>query len=88
MALDPWICQAISSALRMPNSVLTELHLVNNNFYDRGTRSLIDGLSKSQCKLKALRLVKQMPSSLCNTFWLSFVDSEIHKLIYLTQKIN
>ncbi|XP_026217000.1 protein NLRC3-like isoform X2 [Anabas testudineus] len=54
--LDSWLCEGIASALRMPNSVLTELHLINNRFYDKSTRILIDGLLKSQCKLEALSL--------------------------------
>lgn len=41
----------------MPNSVLTELHLINNNFYPKATKILTDGLMKSQCKLEALGLV-------------------------------
>ncbi|XP_067333274.1 NLR family CARD domain-containing protein 3-like isoform X2 [Channa argus] len=54
--LNSWLCEAISSALRMPNSVLTELHLTNNMFCSKGTEILIDGLNKSQCKLQALSL--------------------------------
>lgn len=55
---DSWMCEAIASALLMPNSVLTELHLMNSDFYDKTIKSLIDGLINSQCKLQALRLVK------------------------------
>ncbi|KAK2833659.1 hypothetical protein Q5P01_017548 [Channa striata] len=54
--LNSWLCEAISSALRMPNSVLTELHLINNVFCEKRTKILIDGLNKSQCKLEALSL--------------------------------
>lgn len=56
--LDVWLCETISSALRMPNSVLTELHLTNSEFYEKGTKILIDGLINAQCQLEALRLVK------------------------------
>ncbi|XP_029293939.1 NLR family CARD domain-containing protein 3-like [Cottoperca gobio] len=48
--------ETISSALRMPNSALTELHLINSTFPEKGTKILIDGLNKSQCKLEALSL--------------------------------
>nr|XP_046271083.1 NLR family CARD domain-containing protein 3-like isoform X2 [Scatophagus argus]XP_046271084.1 NLR family CARD domain-containing protein 3-like isoform X2 [Scatophagus argus]XP_046271085.1 NLR family CARD domain-containing protein 3-like isoform X2 [Scatophagus argus]XP_046271086.1 NLR family CARD domain-containing protein 3-like isoform X2 [Scatophagus argus] len=54
--LTVWPCETISSALRMPNSVLTELHMINSIFYDEGTKILIDGLMDSQCTLKALSL--------------------------------
>ncbi|XP_029015536.3 NLR family CARD domain-containing protein 3-like [Betta splendens] len=54
--LNVWICEAISSALRMPNSMLTELHLLNNDIYDKGTTILIDGIKKCSCKLQALSL--------------------------------
>lgn len=56
--LDVWLCETISSALQMPNSVLTELHLINCNFYE-GTKILTDALTNCQCKLEALWLVKQ-----------------------------
>ncbi|XP_068564288.1 NLR family CARD domain-containing protein 3-like [Cebidichthys violaceus] len=52
--LGVWGCEIISSALRMPNSVLTELHLINNVFDDSDAEILIDGLLNSQCKLEAL----------------------------------
>ncbi|XP_075942626.1 NACHT, LRR and PYD domains-containing protein 3-like isoform X2 [Anarhichas minor] len=52
--LGVWGCATISSALRMHNSVLTELHLINNFFDDKGAEILIDGLLNSQCKLEAL----------------------------------
>ncbi|XP_045893172.1 NLR family CARD domain-containing protein 3-like [Micropterus dolomieu] len=61
VSLDVWLCETISSALRMPNSVLTELHLINNIFYDKGTKILTDGLN-SQCKLEALSLSGKGPS--------------------------
>ncbi|XP_031584362.2 NACHT, LRR and PYD domains-containing protein 3-like isoform X1 [Oreochromis aureus] len=54
-----WEYKTIVSALRMPRSVLTELHLVNNTFYsrdDEGAEILIDGLRNCQCKLKTLSL--------------------------------
>ncbi|XP_074511354.1 NACHT, LRR and PYD domains-containing protein 3-like isoform X1 [Sebastes fasciatus] len=54
--LGVWVCETISSALRMPNSVLTELHLTNNYFFQKGIGILIDGLQNSQCKLEALSL--------------------------------
>ncbi|XP_037544438.1 NLR family CARD domain-containing protein 3-like [Nematolebias whitei] len=50
------ISETISSALWMPHSVLTELHLINCIFFDKGTEILIDGLKNSQCKLEALSL--------------------------------
>ncbi|XP_041812999.1 NACHT, LRR and PYD domains-containing protein 3-like isoform X2 [Chelmon rostratus] len=53
--LDVWLCETISSALQMPNSVLTELHLINCNFYE-GTKILTDALTNCQCKLEALCL--------------------------------
>lgn len=59
--LSVWEYKTIVSALRMPRSVLTELHLVNNTFYsrnDEGAEILIDGLGNCQCKLKTLRLVR------------------------------
>lgn len=59
--LSVWEYKTIVSALRMPRSVLTELHLVNNTFYsrdDEGAEILIDGLRNCQCKLKTLRLVR------------------------------
>ncbi|XP_054464268.1 NLR family CARD domain-containing protein 3-like [Anoplopoma fimbria] len=54
--LGVWGCETISSALRMPNSVLTELHLMDDFFDDKGADILIDGLLNSQCKLEALSL--------------------------------
>ncbi|XP_042085023.1 NLR family CARD domain-containing protein 3 isoform X5 [Haplochromis burtoni] len=57
--LSVWEYKTIVSALRMPRSVLTELHLVNNTFYsrdDEGAEILIDGLGNCQCKLKTLSL--------------------------------
>ncbi|XP_072224992.1 NACHT, LRR and PYD domains-containing protein 3-like [Leuresthes tenuis] len=54
--LDPWICEAISSALQMPHSVLSELHLINDVFYEKGIQILTDGLINAQCKLEALSL--------------------------------
>uniref|UniRef100_A0A3P9BL77 NACHT domain-containing protein n=1 Tax=Maylandia zebra TaxID=106582 RepID=A0A3P9BL77_9CICH len=49
--------KTISSALCIPHSVLTELHLVNNTFLSRdyeGAEILADRLKYSQCKLEAL----------------------------------
>ncbi|XP_078140826.1 NACHT, LRR and PYD domains-containing protein 3-like isoform X2 [Centroberyx gerrardi] len=54
--LNVWLSETISSALRMPNSVLTELHLTNNTFLDKGTQILTDGLRNPDCKLEALSL--------------------------------
>ncbi|XP_070779704.1 NLR family CARD domain-containing protein 3-like [Enoplosus armatus] len=54
--LDVWLCETISSALRMQNSVLTELHLINNYCHEKGEKILTDGLRNSQCKLEALSL--------------------------------
>ncbi|XP_039861874.1 NLR family CARD domain-containing protein 3-like isoform X3 [Simochromis diagramma] len=49
--------KTISSALCIPHSVLTELHLVNNTSRDyKGAKILADGLKYSQCKLEALSL--------------------------------
>lgn len=65
--LDSWVCETISSALRMPNSVLTELHLTDTIFYDSTVGSLIDGLMHCQCKLEALSLSGfGMSSSKCD----------------------
>ncbi|XP_027141440.1 NACHT, LRR and PYD domains-containing protein 3 isoform X3 [Larimichthys crocea] len=64
--LDVWLCETISSALRMPNSVLTELHLTNSEFYEKGTKILIDGLINAQCQLEALSLSgRGYPDELC-----------------------
>ncbi|XP_039977164.1 protein NLRC3-like isoform X2 [Xiphias gladius] len=52
--LNAWLCETISSALQMPNSVLTELHLMNNTFYEKGIKFLTDGLINS--KIEALSL--------------------------------
>ncbi|XP_049417647.1 NLR family CARD domain-containing protein 3-like isoform X1 [Epinephelus fuscoguttatus] len=54
--LTSWLCETISSGLRMPNSVLTELHLTNCVFYENALESFIEGLLNSQCKLEALSL--------------------------------
>ncbi|XP_073350799.1 NACHT, LRR and PYD domains-containing protein 3-like isoform X1 [Pagrus major] len=54
--LDVWYCETISTALRMPNSPLTELHLLNSLFVSNATPMLIDGLMNCQCKLEALSL--------------------------------
>ena len=56
--LDSWNCETISSALQMPNSVLTELHLLNSTFEEKGVKILAGALIKAQCKLEALRFVK------------------------------
>ncbi|XP_033999308.1 protein NLRC3-like isoform X2 [Trematomus bernacchii] len=52
--LDVYLCETISSALRKPNSVLTELHLINISLSDKGARILGNGLENSQCNLEAL----------------------------------
>ncbi|XP_030591334.1 NLR family CARD domain-containing protein 3-like [Archocentrus centrarchus] len=66
--LSVWEYKTISSALCMPHSVLTELHLVNNTFRTKfhrvhntleGSEILADGLKKSLCKLEALSLSGQ-----------------------------
>ncbi|XP_061568272.1 LOW QUALITY PROTEIN: NLR family CARD domain-containing protein 3-like [Cololabis saira] len=49
-------CEAISSALQMPNSVLTELHLVNNDYSDNHIHILANALVNAQCQLEALSL--------------------------------
>ncbi|KAF7199480.1 NLR family CARD domain-containing protein 3 isoform X2 [Nothobranchius furzeri] len=54
--LDPWIGETISSALWMPRSLLTELHLTLSAFYEKGSKLLVDGLENSHCKLEALSL--------------------------------
>nr|XP_024657938.1 NLR family CARD domain-containing protein 3 [Maylandia zebra]XP_024657939.1 NLR family CARD domain-containing protein 3 [Maylandia zebra]XP_024657940.1 NLR family CARD domain-containing protein 3 [Maylandia zebra] len=54
-----WEYKTISSALCMPHSVLTELHIVNSTFGSRADKcaeTLADGLKNSQCKLEALSL--------------------------------
>ncbi|XP_071330240.1 NLR family CARD domain-containing protein 3-like isoform X2 [Trachinotus anak] len=54
--LDDWLSETISSALRMPNSALTELHLMNNHICAKTTSILTDGLMNSQAKLEAFSL--------------------------------
>lgn len=54
--LDSWLSETISSALRMPNSVLTELHLIINVFYGESSKILADGLRHARCELQALSL--------------------------------
>uniref|UniRef100_A0A096LQU5 B30.2/SPRY domain-containing protein n=1 Tax=Poecilia formosa TaxID=48698 RepID=A0A096LQU5_POEFO len=71
--LNPWLCETISSALWSPRSPLTELHLVHNTFYEKGTGVLIDGLTNSPCKLEALRLnrnyeIQQICSKIVKAF--------------------
>ncbi|XP_040919008.1 NACHT, LRR and PYD domains-containing protein 12-like isoform X2 [Toxotes jaculatrix] len=65
--LDGWLGQTISSALLMPNSVLTELHLMNGRFYGEAAKILKDGLKNSQAKLEVLSL---------SGMWLSQSESE------------
>ncbi|XP_061567583.1 NLR family CARD domain-containing protein 3-like isoform X2 [Cololabis saira] len=62
--LNPWTCGTISSALQMPNSVLTQLHLVNNIFIDDGVEILTSALINIQCKLEAFSLSGDSPSEL------------------------
>ncbi|XP_010793871.1 protein NLRC3-like [Notothenia coriiceps] len=59
--LDVYLCETISSALRMPNSVLTELHLINIALSDKGARVLGNGLENSQCNLEALSFSTKDP---------------------------
>ncbi|KAM9843826.1 NACHT, LRR and PYD domains-containing protein 12-like [Aulostomus maculatus] len=54
VTLNSWVCGPISSALQMPNSVLTELHLTNSSFHDKGMEALISGLLHPESKLEAL----------------------------------
>uniref|UniRef100_A0A8C4ITH1 Protein NLRC3 n=1 Tax=Dicentrarchus labrax TaxID=13489 RepID=A0A8C4ITH1_DICLA len=54
--VDAWLGETISSALRMSNSVLTELHLLNSSFYGECAQYLIDGLISPHCQLEALSL--------------------------------
>ncbi|XP_069566140.1 NLR family CARD domain-containing protein 3-like [Brachyistius frenatus] len=54
--LETWHCETISSALQMPDSVLTELHLTNCAITDTSIEILSDGLLNSKCKLEALSL--------------------------------
>ncbi|XP_023252915.1 protein NLRC3-like [Seriola lalandi dorsalis] len=56
VSLDNWLSETIASALRMPNSVLTELHLMNNTIWGESTSILSDALMNSQAKLEALSL--------------------------------
>ncbi|XP_017297536.1 NLR family CARD domain-containing protein 3 isoform X2 [Kryptolebias marmoratus] len=60
--LETSLCETISSALRMPHSVLIELHLINCTFNDKGTKILSDGLKNSQCKLEALSFSGDKPT--------------------------
>ncbi|KAM6905352.1 NLR family CARD domain-containing protein 3-like [Xenentodon cancila] len=62
--LNPWTCGTISSALQMPNSVLTQLHLVNNIFIDDGVEILTSALTNIQCQLEAFSLSGDSPSEL------------------------
>ncbi|XP_022612695.1 NLR family CARD domain-containing protein 3-like isoform X2 [Seriola dumerili] len=56
VSLDNWLSETIASALRMPNSVLTELHLMNNTVWGQSISILSDALMNSQAKLEALSL--------------------------------
>ncbi|XP_026181475.1 protein NLRC3-like isoform X2 [Mastacembelus armatus] len=49
---NKWTSETVASALLMPNSVLTELHLINSGLY--APKNLIDALTNCQCKLEAL----------------------------------
>ncbi|KAM6905353.1 protein NLRC3-like [Xenentodon cancila] len=52
-----WMCEAISSALQMPNSVLSELHLVNmGNYSHDHINILVNALINTHCQLEALSL--------------------------------
>ncbi|XP_028267020.1 NACHT, LRR and PYD domains-containing protein 12-like [Parambassis ranga] len=50
------LAKPISSALQMPNSVLTELHLTDCTFGNKSPKVMIEGLKNAQCKLEALSL--------------------------------
>ncbi|KAM4717073.1 NACHT, LRR and PYD domains-containing protein 3-like isoform 2-T3 [Anableps anableps] len=56
VALTSSLCEAISSALQIPQSDLTELHLTKIFFFDNQIEILIDGLKNAQCKLEVLSL--------------------------------
>uniref|UniRef100_A0A672YAY3 B30.2/SPRY domain-containing protein n=2 Tax=Sphaeramia orbicularis TaxID=375764 RepID=A0A672YAY3_9TELE len=77
--LDNWLCEAIASALQMPNSVLTELHLTNNDFCN-DLRPVIEGLRNSQCTLNALSLSgSRLPDAGCE-IWGSAIKSLMSNL--------
>ncbi|XP_061567565.1 NLR family CARD domain-containing protein 3-like isoform X2 [Cololabis saira] len=74
-------CEAISSALQMPNSVLTELHLVNNNNYsDDHIHILVNGLINPLCQLEALSLSGNRISHLLNQLAVKSVFSNLREL--------
>ncbi|KAM6905351.1 NACHT, LRR and PYD domains-containing protein 3-like [Xenentodon cancila] len=62
--MNVWIYETVSSALQMPNSVLTELHLINSTFPERGVEILAGALIKAQCKLEAFSLSGKFASDL------------------------
>ncbi|XP_056143948.1 NACHT, LRR and PYD domains-containing protein 12-like isoform X2 [Lampris incognitus] len=66
--LNDWFTETIASALRQPNSSLTELHLTNNVFLDQSITFLTDGLMNPHCKLEALSLSGEgLSKELCET---------------------
>ncbi|KAF7641212.1 hypothetical protein LDENG_00288940, partial [Lucifuga dentata] len=52
-----WTCEMIFSALRMPNSVLRELRLIDTTFSTKDIDILSDGLKHPKYKLEALSLL-------------------------------
>ncbi|XP_029365334.1 NLR family CARD domain-containing protein 3-like isoform X2 [Echeneis naucrates] len=54
--LDRWLSDTIASALRMPNSALTELHLVNISMWGQSSNILAKALMDSQSELEVLSL--------------------------------
>ncbi|XP_026118061.1 NACHT, LRR and PYD domains-containing protein 3-like [Carassius auratus] len=54
--LDKTCCEAVSSALQLSDSCLTELDLSSNHLQDTGVKLLYDGLKNPHCQLNILRL--------------------------------
>ncbi|KAM9745326.1 NACHT, LRR and PYD domains-containing protein 3-like [Menidia menidia] len=53
---DSWTAETLASALKMRNSVLSELQLTNGVFSEQSIDILADALNKAECKLEALSL--------------------------------
>ncbi|CAG5897582.1 unnamed protein product [Menidia menidia] len=53
---DSWTAETLASALKMRNSVLSELQLTNGDFSEQSIDILADALNKAECKLEALSL--------------------------------
>ncbi|XP_039599095.1 NACHT, LRR and PYD domains-containing protein 3-like isoform X2 [Polypterus senegalus] len=58
-------CSALSLALSVPNSQLTDLWLNKNNMDDSGMEQLCEGLRSANCKVKKLSLVSCRLTTRC-----------------------